>query len=104
MTQLPNDREEAWPGFALPFQVRAVRAWYMREVAWHLDAAHKRRGCDHVDFGDCRPWHLERAADDQATARRIVPHYMQTGVIPCTTIRSLPLPSLTEIYGLGLRA
>jgi hypothetical protein len=63
--------------FATPWQVRYVRWWYERQVAWHREMA--KRGRD-------REYNLAAAERDAATIPRIRAHWITTGQLPLVVV------------------
>lgn len=70
------------PGFALPFAVRIVRSWWLREAAVHLECARLcPPGANHVDFGDCRPWHLGQASQARFYGGHVRRRWLESGLL-----------------------
>lgn len=71
---------------ATPWQVRYVRWWYERQVAWHLEMAKR---------GHNREYNLRRAKEDAEVVPRIRRHWLQTGDIPLVVVtRAMALERL----------
>lgn len=74
-------------GFALPWRVRYLRWWWLRD-AWH----HSRKAAGKMACGcgarpestDCpyRGWHAEKSAEARCYARLVVRNYHATGKEP----------------------
>ena len=66
-------------GFALPVQVRRVRAWWLREARDHVHKARTKR----CSCTSCAPgWHLDQARQARQYARGVVTVYLATGKVP----------------------
>jgi hypothetical protein len=61
-------------GFALPAEVRRIRAWWLRYARDHVRAA--RGGLCGCSGGTCRAWHLGQALQGRTYARGVVEKFL----------------------------